>query len=114
MVAETAVVVSIDWKSDFLSFVSERLEQNEKDYPMKSMDDIGSGGIESSNKFISNVRLKRSGAWRYQTNVSDILKLRCAKYNGIFNRILAEAKRKNKSVYSQKKLGELRLVVDNS
>jgi hypothetical protein len=27
---------------------------------------------------------------------------------------LAEAKRKNKSVYSQKKLGELRLVVDNS
>jgi len=24
---------------------------------------IGSGGIESSNKFISNVRLKRSGAW---------------------------------------------------
>jgi hypothetical protein len=26
---------------------------------------IGSGGIESSNKFIANVRLKRSGAWWY-------------------------------------------------
>jgi hypothetical protein len=26
---------------------------------------IGSGGIESANKFISHVRLKRSGAWWY-------------------------------------------------
>jgi hypothetical protein len=40
MVPKVAVVVSKDWKSDFLSFVSERLEQIEKDYPMESMDDI--------------------------------------------------------------------------
>jgi hypothetical protein len=75
---------------------------------------IGSGGIESSNKFISNVRLKRSGAWWYPTNANNILKLRCAKYNGTFDKIMAETKKKNKPNYSQKKLGELRLVVNNS
>jgi hypothetical protein len=75
---------------------------------------IGSGGIESSNKFISNVRLKRSGAWWYPTNANNILKLRCAKYNGTFDRLMAEAKRKNKKTFSQNKLGKLRLVVDNS
>jgi len=37
---------------------------------------IGSGGIESSNKFICKVRLKRSGAWWYPTNANNILKLR--------------------------------------
>jgi hypothetical protein len=55
---------------------------------------IGSGGIESSNKFISNVRLKRSGAWWYPTNANNILKLRCAKYNGTFDRVMAEATKK--------------------
>jgi len=75
---------------------------------------IGSGGIESSNKFISNVRLKRSGAWWYPTNANNILKLRCAKYNGTFDKIMTEAKRKIKPIYSQKELGKLRLVVDNS
>ena len=29
---------------------------------------IGSGGIESANKFICHVRLKRSGAWWYVPN----------------------------------------------
>jgi hypothetical protein len=29
---------------------------------------LGSGGIESSNKFIGHVRLKRSGAWWYEIN----------------------------------------------
>jgi hypothetical protein len=31
---------------------------------------IGNGGIESSNKFIANVRLKRSGAWWYPLEAS--------------------------------------------
>ena len=74
---------------------------------------IGSGGIESSNKFISNVRLKRSGAWWYPTNANNILKLRCAKYNGTFDRLMAEVKKKNKSIYAPKELGKLRLVVKN-
>jgi len=75
---------------------------------------IGSGGIESSNKFISNVRLKRSGAWWYPTNANNILKLRCAKYNGTFDRAVAMSKNKNKKAGSQKELPGLRLVVGNS
>lgn len=46
---------------------------------------IGSGAIESANKFISHVRLKRSGAWWKVEYANNILKLRCAKYNGKFN-----------------------------
>jgi len=33
---------------------------------------LGSGGIESSNKFICHVRLKRSGAWWYEGNSNHI------------------------------------------
>ena len=50
-------------------------------YPM------GSGGIESANKFICHVRLKRSGAWWYVTNANQMLALRCATYNGTFDRV---------------------------
>ena len=49
---------------------------------------IGSGAIESSNKFIGHVRLKRSGAWWYPSNANNILKLRCAKYNGTYDRVI--------------------------
>lgn len=49
---------------------------------------IGSGAIESANKFIGHVRLKRSGAWWYQSNANNVLKLRCAKYNGTYDRIV--------------------------
>jgi hypothetical protein len=49
---------------------------------------IGSGAIESSNKFIGHVRLKRSGAWWYPTYANNILKLRCAKYNGTYDKVI--------------------------
>jgi hypothetical protein len=49
---------------------------------------IGSGAIESANKFIAHVRLKRSGAWWYPSKANNILKLRCAKANGTFDRII--------------------------
>jgi hypothetical protein len=48
---------------------------------------LGSGGIESSNKFICHVRLKRSGAWWYEENSNQMLALRCAKYNGTFTQV---------------------------
>ncbi len=48
---------------------------------------LGSGGIESSNKFICHVRLKRSGAWWYESNGNQMLALRCAKYNGTFDQV---------------------------
>jgi hypothetical protein len=58
-------------------------------YPM------GSGGIESANKFICHVRLKRSGAWWYVTNANQMLALRCAKYNGTFNRLFDRSQRRS-------------------
>ena len=48
---------------------------------------LGSGGIESSHKFICHVRLKRSGAWWYETNSNHMLALRCAKYNGTLDQV---------------------------
>src|SRR5215217_6739185 len=50
---------------------------------------LGSGGIESSNKFMCHVRLKRSGAWWDESNSNQMLALRCAKYNGTFDRVFA-------------------------
>ena len=75
---------------------------------------IGSGGIESSNKFISNVRLKRSGAWWYPTNANNILKLRCSKYNGTFDQIMEKFKRNTKLDYAGRKGPNLRLISRNS
>jgi hypothetical protein len=48
---------------------------------------LGSGGIESSNKFMCHVRLKRSGAWWYEANSNHMLALRCAKYNGTLDQV---------------------------
>jgi hypothetical protein len=56
---------------------------------------LGSGGIESSNKFICHVRLKRSGAWWYEDNSNRMLALRCAKYNGTFNQVFERYRQKN-------------------
>src|SRR6266545_1831580 len=50
---------------------------------------LGSGGIESSNKCIGHVRLKRSGAWWYEANSNHMLALRCAKYNGTLDQVFA-------------------------
>jgi hypothetical protein len=52
------------------------------------------GGIESSNKFICHVRLKRSGAWWYELNSNQMLALRCAKYNGTFDRVFERHQRR--------------------
>jgi hypothetical protein len=50
----------------------------------------GSGGIESANKLICHVRLKRSGAWWLEANGNAMLRIRCALYNGTFDRIFAD------------------------
>lgn len=51
---------------------------------------VGSGGIESSNKTICHVRLKRSGAWWYVEKANQMLALRCAKYNGTFQKLFLQ------------------------
>jgi hypothetical protein len=55
---------------------------------------IGSGGLEAANKSISHVRLKRSGAWWYLEQANHMLALRCAIYNGTFERVFATYKRR--------------------
>jgi len=62
---------------------------------------LGSGGIESANKFISHVRLKRSGAWWYVEKANGMLALRCAKYNGTFDRIFEAYKHKIRQPHRQ-------------
>ena len=47
----------------------------------------GSGGIESANKYLHHARLKRSGAWWLRPNANAMLLIRCAIYNGTFNRV---------------------------
>jgi hypothetical protein len=50
----------------------------------------GSGGIESANKLICHVRLKRSGAWWLEANGNAMLRIRCALYNGTFKQVFAD------------------------
>ena len=59
---------------------------------------LGSGGMESANKFICHVRLKRSGAWWYEVNSNQMLALRCAKYNGTFHQIFTRHQRQTSAV----------------
>ena len=56
----------------------------------------GSGGIESANKFICHVRMKRSGAWWYVINGNAMLRLRCAVYNGTFDDVFNHYKRERR------------------
>ncbi len=55
---------------------------------------IGSGGIESANKYIGGIRLKRSGAWWYGEKANEMLALRCAIYNGTYEKVFASYKEK--------------------
>jgi len=48
---------------------------------------IGSGGIESANKFICHTRMKRSGAWWVKETGNAMLRIRCAIYNGTYDRV---------------------------
>jgi len=48
---------------------------------------IGSGAIESANKFISHTRMKRSGAWWIVPGGNGMLRVRCAIYNGTYDRL---------------------------
>jgi hypothetical protein len=58
---------------------------------------LGSGGMESANKFICHVRLKRSGAWWYEGNSNQMLALRCAKYNGTLDQVFVWYQQRQRS-----------------
>jgi len=55
---------------------------------------IGSGGIESANKFICHTRMKRSGAWWVKETGNEMLRIRCAIYNGTYERVFERYKEK--------------------
>ena len=74
--------------TDAVRYLSKRKNQVNYGAAKRAGYHIGSGAIESANKFISHVRLKRSGAWWYITNANNILKLRCAKYNDTYDNII--------------------------
>ena len=59
---------------------------------------LGSGGMESANKLICHVRLKRPGAWWYETSSNEMLALRCAKYNGTFDQVFARLRERDSAV----------------
>ena len=65
---------------------------------------LGSGGMESANKFICHVRLTRSGAWWYVANSTHMLALRCARYNGTFERVFERYRHKTLEQSQQKKI----------
>ena len=48
---------------------------------------IGSGGIESSHKFVCHTRMKRSGAWWVKESGNNMLRIRCAVVNGTYERV---------------------------
>jgi len=77
---------------DVLRYLSNHKDKMDYGAAKRAGYHIGSGAIESANKFIGHVRLKRSGAWWYKTNANNILKLRCAKYNGTYDRIIEKYK----------------------
>jgi hypothetical protein len=78
--------------ADVIRYLSKRKDRVNYGSAKRAGYHFGSGAIESANKFISHVRLKRSGAWWYPTNANNILKLRCAKYNGTYDRIIEKYK----------------------
>jgi hypothetical protein len=75
--------------SKLIAYLQRHQERLDYRFARKGGYPMGSGGIESANKFICHVRLKRSGAWWYVTNANQMLALRCAKYHGTFERIFA-------------------------
>ncbi len=56
---------------------------------------IGSGGIESANKFICHTRMKRSGAWWVKETGNEMLRIRCAVYNGTYDNVFERYKKAN-------------------
>jgi len=77
---------------DVLRYLSNHKDKMDYGAARRAGYHIGSGAIESANKFIGHVRLKRSGAWWYKTNANNILKLRCAKYNRTYDRLIQKYK----------------------
>ncbi|MDI6886860.1 MAG: ISKra4 family transposase, partial [archaeon] len=76
--------------NSLLGYLKENKDRMGYKHARKGGYPIGSGGIESSNKTVCHIRLKRSGAWWYVEKANQMLALRCAKYNGTFQRVFLQ------------------------
>ena len=54
---------------------------------------IGSGAVESANRFICPTRLTRSRACWIKENGHAMLKIRCAIYNGTFDKVFEHSRK---------------------
>ena len=64
---------------------------------------LGSGGIQSANKFICHTRMKRSGVWWVVASGNAMLRVRCAIYNGTFHRVFnRHIKRRSENLLQNK------------
>jgi hypothetical protein len=75
--------------SKLIRYLQRHQERLDYRFARKGGYPLDSGGIESANKCICHVRLKRSVVWWYATNANQMLALRCATYNGTFDRVFA-------------------------
>jgi hypothetical protein len=95
----------------FHTYLSNHREKMNYDSTKRGGYHIGSGAIESANKFISHTRLKRSGSWWYIQNANNMLKIRCAKYNGTYDKIMEKYKKDDQDKIKNKKFQRILRVV---
>ena len=62
--------------------------------------------MESANKLICHTRLKRPGAWWYPTNANNVLRLRCAKYNNAFDKVMQRHRDKDRGRLPDQETGQ--------
>ena len=77
---------------NLIGYLAKRVDQIDYGSARRPGIPIGSGGIESANKFICHGRLKRSGAWWLEENSNTMLRIRCAIYNGTFGQVFDDYK----------------------
>lgn len=70
-----------------VDYLDEHIDRFDYDRCKRRGMPIGSGGMESANRFIMQVRIKLPGAWWIKNNCNTILRIRCALYNGTYRRV---------------------------
>ncbi len=73
-------------------YLMNNINRIDYDSASRSQFPLGSGAIESANKFICHVRMKRSGTWWYKINGNKMLRIRCAIANGNFDEVFEQYK----------------------
>lgn len=89
-------------RDQLVNYLSNNLHRLDYGAARRGKYPIGSGAIESANRFICHTRLKKSGAWWKVDYANNVLKLRCARYNKKFDEFF--------SAFEQRKCEELEAI----